>query len=246
MTQQQAPDDIAASIAELQKALLSSDSVEEFLRELAVQAARLVSGGLSCGMTLGANGRAFTVACSDEVAADVDEVQYDLDAGPCLESMRSGLVVRIDDTDTDARWAEFGRRAAALGVRSVLALPLVAGKEPAGALNLYAPAAGAFGEGETRRAERFAEHGSGALALASRLASYTALTGQLRASLASRAVIDQAVGVIMAQERCPQGKAFGILRTASQHRNIKLRELAREIVISVSGEPPSPPPFEYG
>lgn len=57
-------------------------------------------------------------------------------------------------------------------------------------------------------------------------------------------MIDQALGVLMAQQRCGQARAFALLRNASQRRNIKLRELAREIVTSVSGEPPAPPPFE--
>lgn len=245
MTRQHEQDDVAASIAELQKTLLSTDTVEEFLRELAAQAARLVAGGLSCGMTLGTKGRPFTVACSHELAAEVDEIQYGLGDGPCLESMRAGVMVRIGDTATEPRWTGFCERAAQRGVRATLSLPLVADGEPAGALNLYAPVPDAFAEAQVRRARQFAEHGSGALALASRLASYAALTGQLRSSLASRAVIDQAIGVIMAQERCSQAKAFAILRTASQHRNIKVRDLAREIIVSVSGQPPAAPPFGY-
>lgn len=159
--------------------------------------------------------------------------------------MRTGVITCIDDAATEPRWAPFGERAASLGVRSTLALPLTAAGEAAGALNFYSRLPGAFGEEEIRRAEQFAEHGSGALAIATRLASYAALTSQLRASMASRSTIDQAIGVIMAQERCPHGKAFAVLRTASQHRNIKLRELAAEIVTSVSGQPPAPPPFEY-
>ena len=245
MARQEEQDDVTASIAGLQQTLLSTDTVEEFLRELVAQAARLVAGGLSCGMTLGAKSRPFTVACSHELAADVDEIQYELGEGPCLESMRAGVTVRIGDTAAESRWAKFCERAAELGVRATLALPLVADGEPAGALNLYAPAPDAFGDAQVRRARQFAEHGSGALALASRLASYAALTGQLRASLASRAVIDQAIGVIMAQERCGQAKAFAILRTASQHRNIKVRDLARELIISVSGQLPEAPPFDY-
>ena len=59
-----------------------------------------------------------------------------------------------------------------------------------------------------------------------------------------RAVIYQALGVIMAQERCTQAKAFEILRTASQNTNLKLRDVAAAIVTSVSGEPPQPHPFE--
>lgn len=243
---EQVYDDVNAGIAELGQVLLSIETVEEFLRELAVRAAGLVAGGLCCGMTLGSGKRTFTVACSNDVAAEVDEVQYDLDEGPCLEAMRSQVAVRVDNTSAEARWSPFGQRAACLGVHSVLALPLSVGGEPAGALNFYACVPAAFREAERRRAQLFAERASGALAVASRLASYAELTGQLRTSLASRAVIDQAVGVLMAQERCSQEKAFAILRGASQNRNVKLRQLAAEIVTSVSGEPPVPPPFEYG
>jgi GAF domain-containing protein len=160
--------------------------------------------------------------------------------------MRQGILVRIDDTADEASWPEFESRAAARGVRSCLALPLIADGKPAGALNLYARTAGAFGAEEARRGERFAENASGALSLALRLASYAALNDQLRSSLASRTVIDQALGVIMAQERCTQARAFSLLRAASQNRNIKLRDIAAAIVTSVSGEPPQPPVFEDG
>jgi AmiR/NasT family two-component response regulator len=77
-----------------------------------------------------------------------------------------------------------------------------------------------------------------------RLASYSELTDQLRSSLTSRAVIYQAIGVIMGQERCTQAKAFEILRAASQRGNVKLRDVASAIVTSVGGEPPQPHPFE--
>lgn len=244
-TQQHTGDDGAASIAELQRVLLSSETVEQFLRELAVLASGLVAGGLSCGMTLGPKGRAYTAACSDQLASEVDDIQYRLGDGPCLESMRSGVTVRIGDTASEPRWPGFCGQAAARGVRSTLSLPLVTDGEPAGALNLYASAADAFGPEEWRRAERFAANGAGALALAHRLASYAAINGQLRKSLASRSVIDQAIGVIMAEERCSQARAFAILRTASQDRNVKLRELAAEIVTSVAGHPPEPPPFDF-
>src|SRR6266567_6086607 len=87
-----------ANLRELHGALLSTESVEQFLHEMAVLAARLVSGGLSCGMTMQPGGRPRTVACSDDVAAQVDEAQYELDDGPCLHAMRDGHVVRIEDT----------------------------------------------------------------------------------------------------------------------------------------------------
>jgi len=245
---------------ELQDALIGTANIEEFLHEMAVLAARLTSGGsggsagsgvLSCGMTMRSNGRPVTVACSDPLAAQVDEVQYALDDGPCLHAMRGGHVVSIEDTADKARWPEFEARAAARGIRSCLSLPLKSGPpssggRPVGALNLYARTASAFGAAEARRAESFAKNASGALTLAIRMASYAALIEQLRSSLVSRAVIDQALGIIMSRERCGQDRAFAILRRASQHSNVKLRDIATAIVTDVSGEPPQPPPFEGG
>ncbi len=237
-----AKEDIGPGFTELQQALLGSHSIEQFLQELAELAARLVTDGLCCGMTLRSAGGPVTAACTDPLASRVDEVQYQLDDGPCLHAMRHGHLVHIEDTAEAGQWPKFEEQAAAQGVRSCLALPLVADGKPVGALNLYARRALAFGTAQTRRAENFAENASGALALALRLASYAALTDQMRSSLASRTVIDQAIGVIMARERCTQARAFAILRTASQHRNVKLRDIASAIVTSVSGEPPQPPP----
>jgi len=235
------------NLKELHGALLSTESVEQFLHEMAVMAARLVGGGLSCGMTMQPSGRPVTVACSDQVAARVDEVQYELDDGPCLHAMRDGSVVRIEDTAEKARWPEFEAEAASHGIRSCLALPLNADGKPVGALNLYSRQASAFGTAEARRAENFAENASGALSLAMRLASHAALIEQLRSSLTSRTVIDQALGIIMAREQCNQARAFAILRSASQNSNVKLRDIASAVVTSVTGEPPpAAPPFEEG
>ncbi len=242
---------ITEDCRELQDALIGTESIEAFLHEMAILAARLGSNGsggvLSCGMTMRSNGRPVTVACSDPLAAQVDEVQYALDDGPCLRAMRGGHVVRIEDTADKARWPEFEARAAARGIRSCLALPLRSGPPNSGgptvgALNLYARTASAFGAAEARRAENFAQNASGALTLAMRMASHAALIEQLRSSLGSRTVIDQALGVIMARERCGQDRAFAILRTASQHSNVKLRDIATAVVTDVSGEPPQPPP----
>src|SRR5258705_12898217 len=86
------------NLRDLHGALLSTQSVEQFLHEMAVMAARLVGGGLSCGMTMQPSGRPVTVACSDQGAPRVDEVQYELDDGPGLPAMRDGSVGRIQGT----------------------------------------------------------------------------------------------------------------------------------------------------
>jgi GAF domain-containing protein len=236
-----------AELVGLQNALLNTSNVEQFLHELAVLSTNLVADGLSCGMTLRQRGRPpATAACTDPIASQADDIQYRAGDGPCLHAMRHAQVVHIDDLATHNRWPRFSRQAVALGIRSCLAVPLFEDNEPAGALTLYARRPGAFGPAEVRRAERFARNASGALTLALRMASCNDLNDQLRSSIVSRAVIDQALGVIMATERIPQDEAFSLLRTVSQNTNVKLRDLAATIVTSVSGEPPRPPGFQGG
>jgi GAF domain-containing protein len=223
----------------LQNALLSTENLEQFLHELAVLSTRIVPGGLSCGLTLRLRGRRpVTAACSDPVAAQADDVQYREGDGPCLSAARAGEEVRIDDMPAERRWPRFASRAVSLGILSSLSMPLFADGRPIGALNLYARQPGAFGPRETARAREFSGNASGALTLALRMAACNDLTDQLRASMLSRSVIDQALGIIMATERCPHDRAFALLRSVSQRTNTKLRDLAASIVTSVSGQPP--------
>jgi len=236
-------EEVTASIDDLQELLLETEGVEDFLQGLTALAARLISSGASCGMTVEPNGKPLTVACNNDVAAQVDELQYLLGEGPCLTALADKKVVHVGDVAKETRWPGFSKLASAYEIRSCLALPLFAGAEMVGALTLYSPHQRAFGTRETERIEHFARSASRALAVAVRLASYTALVDQLRASLATRAVIDQALGVIMAQNRCNQSEAFALLRGASQRRNVKLRQLAEEVVTNVSGQRPQPPPF---
>ncbi len=235
--------DFRASITELQAVLLGTESIDGFLQELATLAARELGQGLSCGITLQPNGLPLTVASSDTNAAQIDELQYGLDHGPCLTALRTGELIRIDDLASDQRWGDYAVRALAHGVRSSLSTPLAIPDGPVGALNLYSDQPHFFGEAQTRLAGRFTQDASIAVGIAARLAAQSMLTGQLRASLASRAVIDQAIGVIMAQQRCTATDAFAILRAASQNRNLKLRQIAEQIITGITGRPPQQPPF---
>jgi GAF domain-containing protein len=238
--------DIAAGVSELHDVLLSTQSIEDFVQELAVQAAQLIADSLSCGITLRRGTQHETVACSDELAGRVNGLQYSLGEGPCLTALADGRPAHSADLAAEPRWPRFAAAAVACGILSVLSLPLVAQDQVIGALNLYARERAAFGPAQTRLAESFAENAAGALALGQRLVSYASLTDQLRAALGSRAVIDQAVGIIMGQERWTQDRAFAALRAASQNRNVKLRVLAEEIVTGVTGAAPVSAPFEPG
>lgn len=196
-----------------------------------------LDGDLSCGITLRRAHRATTVTSSDDRAARVDEVQYDRGEGPCLTSLDTGEIVSVVDLLEDDRWDEYRGPALAHGVRASLSLPLGNDGDVIGALNIYASRAHAFDADDQRRAAQFATEASRALTLALRIAERTEMSAQLQEALASRAVIDQALGIIMAQRRCTADEAFDTLRTVSQNSNVKVRDVAARLVASVSGQP---------
>ena len=145
--------------------------------------------------------------------------------------------------ETEERWQGYKGGALSHGVRSSLSLPLAIDGENRGALNLYSTEPRAFGSAETDRAQAFVAHTATALTLVTRQAKQTELTEQLRAALASRSVIDQAIGILMAQDRCGQREAFARLRSASQRQNRKLRDIAADVVEAVGGGNDAAAPF---
>jgi GAF domain-containing protein len=223
---------------ELFELLTATDTFESFLQELAVLAAREVGGELSCGITARSDRHPLTVASSDALAAQLDEMQYADGIGPCMHAMNSGEVVQIDDLASDERWGAYRSDAYAHGLRSSLSMPIGANGQIVGALNLYSTEPRAFTAEHRTRAARFADRAAGALSVATRMAAQVRLSEQLRQALESRAVIDQAIGVIMAQQRCSAEQAFAVLRSASQNRNIKLRTVAAGIVGSLQQHAP--------
>ena len=223
---------------------IESLGINELLTELALLAACLEGGGgPSCGIVLHVDGLPPAIACSDETAARMEGIQQEIQDGPCPTAMRTGQVASVEDTARGGQWAEFGARAAAEGVGASLSVPLAVGTRQVGALNLYAPGAGAFGETRLRWARGVAAAVSGVLALALSRAEQARQVEDVRAALVARAVIDQALGIVMAQQRCTPDEAFDILRRASQSRNVKLRDVAAGIVTGISGRPPRRPSF---
>ena len=233
------------ALPELVALLLSTSSVEDALADLArVAAASFTGAPVSCGVTLRRDRQPLTVASSDDLARAMDEVQYGQGTGPCLESLETGQIVSVPDLTAETRWDGYTAHALAHGVASSLSLPLTADGTSIGALNLYSGAARTFEAAAVlAQVTALAAQGSAVLTVVLRQARQAQLTDQLRESLTSRAVIDQAIGIIMAQQRCRASEAFGYLRTASQNRNRKLRDIAADVITSATGAPPEPTPF---
>ncbi|MGZ4639734.1 MAG: GAF and ANTAR domain-containing protein [Actinomycetes bacterium] len=240
----QTPDELAEALTELTNLMLATPSVEHLLDDVARLATGVVTPPAACGITMRRDHQPLTVASSGPLAAHVDEVQYAAGDGPCLEAMITDRAVIVADMAEERRWGSYPAHALGYGVRSSLSLPLNADEESRGAMNLYASTRAAFADGARQRAELFAGQLSVLLTVVVRQTRQVQLSDQLRDALAARTVIDQAVGILMDQERCDADRAFHLLRDASQHQNRKLRDIAADIVTAVGGRPPVPPsPF---
>lgn len=224
-------DSAAFDAAHLQQLLLQSEDLEGFLTELAKAAAS--STGLHCGITARGEGGPYTVASSNEVIYRLDELQYADGDGPCLEAMRTGVVVTVPDMLSETRWGPYPGQAAEIGVRSSLSYPLLSRGRNLGALNLYSFDLIDPQSDLQPRIVALAGHAGGALDLALRHSDQSALIGNLQHALTARSTIDQAIGILMAQQRSDARTAFDLLKTASQRRNIKLRDVAAQIVDNV-------------
>ena len=221
--------------------------VDAFMADLALLAADSVAPGLedvSCGITVQQGDQQMSAAWSDARASQLDEIQYELDTGPCLHALRHQEIVMIPDIDTDVDWSAWRERALAEGVRSSLSVPVpVLGVGGArAALNFYSSEPNGFDESAVERALAMANRAVRAIGLVSRLVAQEAYVEQMRTALGSRSVIDQALGIIMSQSKCDADEAFVVLRRASHNRNLKLRSVAVEIVERASGKPVVHPP----
>ncbi len=232
---------LAAASAQLLTLLTNATHLDTFLDRVVHLARSVVDPPASVGLTLSRDDQPFTVVSSDDLAAQVDEIQYGHDQGPCLDSLREGIIVRVDDLTREDRWDGYPAHAVAHGVISSLSLPLIVDGQTVAALNLYSGRPAAFQGQPGRHAEAFAGQCAAALALVLRQIDQAQLQQQLLEAVTSRSVIDQAIGILMAQQRCTATAAFDLLRQASQHRNRKLRDVAADIITHVTGEPPQPP-----
>ncbi|MUN64640.1 ANTAR domain-containing protein [Kocuria sediminis] len=232
----------SSPLALLQELLLESEDITGFLDAFTASIAEALSSDgeqVWCAVTLLRPKRSTTVASSSPQAEALDEIQFHYGDGPCLTAAREHRTVYVSDTRTDPRWPAYGSAAAEAGILSALGVPFELAGEAAAGLDVYADRPGAFDEAVLEVVQGQVAAASTTLRLAVRMARHRDTETDLRTAMASRTTIDLAVGIIMGQNRCSQEKAVEILRAASSHRNVKLRDLAAELVATVGRGPAS-------
>ena len=178
---------------------------------------------VSITLRVGAD-RYRTIGTTDDLATRADQLQYDLDEGPCVEAADGHDWCRSGSVGSDARWPRWGPKAHDLGVGSMLSVRLVSGETSIGALNFYARNEGGF---DDREDLDFAIVYSTHVAIA--LATSRELTG-LETALHTRHVIGVAQGILAERYGLDMERAFDLLRRYSSITNTKLSQVAADLV----------------
>jgi GAF domain-containing protein len=223
------------AFAELGRIRLASTDIGSILDKIAELAQRAIPGADEVSVTLMRGNGAHTAAFTGELALACDERQYERGHGPCLDAASTAATLLIDDMERETRWPDYTPGAAAAGALSSLSIGMPVHESAAGALNIYATKPDAFDDDAIVLAQTFAGYAAVALANAHLYDTQATLAQQMQAAMESRAVIEQAKGIIMGERHCGPDEAFRILSKLSQDTNRKLRDVAAAIVASAHG-----------
>lgn len=227
--------DLQASLRDLAGLVTGSLGLDGLLAQVATFAAHAIPGADGAGVTLlrfdRADHRVEALAASHPFVSDIDEIQYvTLKEGPCITAALEGRTVRTGSLGGERMWPRFGPRVGRMGVHSALSLPLLLPGQTVGAINVYAREKDVFGEHAAHLGELFAAPAAVAVHNARILTQAQALTRQLQTALATRPVIEQAIGLLRGRSGATAEEAFERLREISQSEHTKLVDVAQRMV----------------
>ena len=213
---------------------LGETDVDGVLKRIAELAQRTIPGAVEVSVTLSSGKGAYTAAFTGDLSLSLDERQYERGHGPCLDALASGDTLVVDDMSSETRWPDFAAPATAAGCHSSLSVGLPVHQSAAGALNIYSTEPKAFDDDAVTIAQTFAGYAAVALANAHLFDAQATLAQHLQTAMASRAVIEQAKGILMGERHCTNEEAFRILSRLSQDTHRKVRDVAQALVDSAT------------
>ncbi|PXX60425.1 GAF domain-containing protein [Nocardia tenerifensis] len=236
-------DDLALGMSDLTALLLTGAEVDDSLCAVAEIVTRMLPGHPMTGMTLTYEQGDKVGGSSDAHAMLVKEAECSDGYDPSLQAIVTAQEISVPDVAQEQRWDGYRARMLGNGVHSIYSLPISVDGAVVGAMTLYSPKPRNFTARVRRAASLTAEHLGVLFGVATETTRQSKLTEQLRETLASRSTIDQALGILMAELRCDRDAAFAVLRSKSQRQNVRVADLAVEMIERVTGGAPSPPHF---
>ena len=221
---------LAERVSEVGRLLESDDDRDAAMARLTSLGVELVPGATAAAVTVTADDQAHTFASSDARVDELHRLQFASGTGPVVETLRYNEARHVRDVAADPRWPAFCQAASAAGFGSCITLPLHTRQQPAGVVALYAERPDAFGGAAHDLALLFAAQGGTAAHNADLYGASCRVVHNLQMALESRAVIEQAKGVVHAELRVSVDEAFQLLSRASQNTNQKVRDIAAKLV----------------
>lgn len=224
MTQEPNLTDIATGLA----GSLAPGDLDTTLGHITAAAVELIPDVVYASISVRHVDRIETVKPTDDSLVALDETQYTLQEGPCYEAATNDVYVVAPDLSTDERFPRYGPEVVRAGIAAQAAFRLFDRNGVHGALNLYSATRGAF-EDLDDLAVLFRSQAATAIAYAYQVKS-------LGEALETRTTIGKAMGIVMERYQLNDERAFAFLTRLSQHRNVKLRVVADELVSDLAGK----------
>jgi GAF domain-containing protein len=220
------PTGLTRQLADAARSMEGWASTQQTLDSVVSLATEIVHGCDLVGISVVHADRIDTPAGSDESLNRIDALQYVLKEGPCFDALRTHTTVHSRDLATDERWPRWGPLVAReIGVVCVVSYRLFTTAETLGVMNLYSRAPGAFDSDDIYNGQALAAHVAVALATAQNVEN-------LEMAITTRTVIGRAEGILMERFDIAPDQAFALLRRLSQDRNVKLNQVADELVVT--------------
>ena len=229
-------DGVTVALEALAAALDDDGELDTALQVVCRQVVEVIPDADLAGVTLIRADGPVTAAATDTVVGEIDAAQYRAGSGPCLEAAATGTLVRADVATAHERWPEFARSAMGAGVVSYLSAPLAIDARHAGALNIYGRRPHGFLDVDGALLAVYLAAVETALRATARYLVARTEAEQLRTALLSRAVIDQAKGLLMGVHGIDADQAFALLVRQSQQENIKVHVIAARLLAALTDE----------
>ena len=224
---------LARTLVELADTLVADFDVVELLTLLADRCVEVLNVGAAGLMLVAPEGDLRVMASSSEAMRVLELFEIQAQEGPCLDCFRTGQpVVNQDLITVNGRWPRFTAEALAAGFRSVHALPLRLRGAVLGALNLFFVEPGEMQKSDIDAAQAMADVATIAILQHRAALEAQTLHEQLNYALNSRIVIEQAKGMVAERENLNMEQSFAMLRNHARNHNLRLVEVARDIIMS--------------
>ena len=222
---------VCSTLIELADSLLGNFDAVELLNLLSTRCVDILDVSTAGVMLVAPEGDLRCVASSSEAMRTMELFELETGEGPCLDSfhLKERIIAETPETLT-LRWPRFGHRAIRCGYKSAYAFPMRLRDEHIGSLNIFRQEDGSMSTENLLAAQSFADMAS--ITILNQRLTFEAqlLNHQLTTALTSRAILEQAKGVLVGRRGLKVDDAFTWMRHHARNNNVKLAVVAQEIV----------------